>query len=661
MNPTPAKFIDRVRAYSSGEEFTRDMTAAVTTREDGGLEMSFSSEAEIELWPGTFERLSHSPGCCDLSRLNNSACLLFNHNRSFQLGRLDTVSIDNDKKGRCVIPKEARSQTAAAQEIWKDIDSGVLRNSSVGYRPIAYTEEKRADGSTLYNVTEWQPSEVSIVTVPADLTTGANRADNTNNADEMNKHNRYQRRFLEPDTGANATTGAAKTGTEAQATIVTIEQERTAGATSERERVSTIMETCRTYNAPEIAERAIREGLSLDALRGLLLAEVNKRNVTLAETGKPIGMSGQEVGKFRFLSLFRALADPTNPRVQEAAKLELEACQAAGDQIKHRSLKGIMIPSDVLLAPLGIQREGQRANAISVQGGAGYTGDGANVIANTLLASAFIDILRHKCVLMQLGTQLGGLVGNFEIPKMTSSQYGGGWIGEDAVAPNTQVDFGQIPLSVKTAAAYVYITRKMLTQPSIGVEALCRMDIAKKLAQTLDLAGYYGTGTASDPVGLKNTNGINGQPFAGAQPTFAELVNMETRIALDDADVDSMAYVANAAFRGYAKTTLKFPLIQGAGGVITQVSNGGTIWEPGDTVNGYRCPITNQVATGDVFFGNWADMLIGLWGGLEIIADPYTKSQQGGVIISAFQDMDIAIRRVQSFCFGSQTEAANQA
>ena len=646
MNPTPANFIDRVRAYSSGEEFTRDMTAAVTTREDGGLEMSFSSEAEIELWPGTFERLSHSPGCCDLSRLNNSACLLFNHNRSFQLGRLDTVSIDNDKKGRCVIPKEARSQTAAAQEIWKDIDSGVLRNSSVGYRPIAYTEEKRADGSTLYNVTEWQPSEVSIVTVPADLTTGANRALNAA------KHTKT----MEP-----TPTGGTPAVEPTPAPVVSIEAERTLGATSERERVSTIMETCRTYNAPEIAERAIKEGLTMEAVRGLLLAEVNKRNVTLAETGKPIGMSGQEVGKFRFLSLFRALADPTNPRVQEAAKLELEACQAAGDQIKHRSLKGIMIPSDVLLAPLGIQREGQRANAISVQGGAGYTGDGANVIANTLLASAFIDILRHKCVLMQLGTQLGGLVGNFEIPKMTSSQYGGGWIGEDAVAPNTQVDFGQIPLSVKTAAAYVYITRKMLTQPSIGVEALCRMDIAKKLAQTLDLAGYYGTGTASDPVGLKNTNGINGQPFAGAQPTFAELVNMETRIALDDADVDSMAYVANAAFRGYAKTTLKFPLIQGAGGVITQVSNGGTIWEPGDTVNGYRCPITNQVATGDVFFGNWADMLIGLWGGLEIIADPYTKSQQGGVIISAFQDMDIAIRRVQSFCFGSQTEAANQA
>ncbi len=643
-------------------ERTRALSASIRKRDDGGIDMSFSSEREIEVYPGEYEVLSHDPGACDLSRLQASGLLLFNHNRDFPLGRLDSVRTDSDKMGRCSVPTEARSQSAPAQEIWKDIDAGVLQNTSVRYKVQAYTQEKRADGSILYRVTKWQPSEVSIVTIPADISTGVSRADNTTENSNMPIRNRYQRRFLETDTGANATTGTGRDPAPAarfvandanpEANFDELQRAANGAAAAERTRLASILEACRTYNAPEIAERAFRENLSLEAVRGLLLEQVNQRNDTLSQSTNPVGMTNAEASRFRFMNLIRALSDPTNPRVQESARLELEACRAAGDQVKHRSLKGLMIPTDVLLAPLNGGNR-QRDNAISVQGGPGYTGDGGNVIANTLLASAFIEILRHKCVIMQLGMQLGGLIGNFEIPKMTSSQYGGGWIGEDSVAPNTQVDFGQIPLMVKTAAAYAYITRKMLTQPSIGVEALVRNDIAKKLAQLIDLAGYYGTGNANDPVGLKNTNGINAVQFAGAQPTYLELVNMETRIALDDADVDTMAYVANAAFRGYAKGTLKFP--------AAAIPQGGTIWEPGKTVNGYNCPITNQVVTGDLFFGNFSDLIIGMWGGLEILADPYTKSTQGGVIVSAFQDTNFVVRRVQSFCYGNQNAVANQA
>ena len=117
---------------------------------------------------------------------------------------------------------------------------------------------------------------------------------------------------------------------------------------------------------------------------------------------------------------------------------------------------------------------------------------------------------------------------------------------------------------------------------------------------------------------------------------------METQIALDNADVSSMAYVGNAAFRGHAKTTLKFPGVNGSG----------TIWEPGNTVNGYRTEITNQISTGDVFMGNYGDLLIGLWSGLELLVDPYTHSKKGRLRVVVFQDVDFALRRTQSFCVG---------
>lgn len=105
-----------------------------------------------------------------------------------------------------------------------------------------------------------------------------------------------------------------------------------------------------------------------------------------------------------------------------------------------------------------------------------------------------------------------------------------------------------------------------------------------------------------------------------------------------------MAYVGNAAFRGAMKTSLKFP--------SAAIAQGGTVWEPGNTVNGYRTEITNQVTTGDVVMGNFADLLIGMWSGLQLLVDPYSNSKKGRLRIVVFQDVDFALRRVESFCLG---------
>lgn len=70
-------------------------------------------------------------------------------------------------------------------------------------------------------------------------------------------------------------------------------------------------------------------------------------------------------------------------------------------------------------------------------------------------------------------------------------------------------------------------------------------------------------------------------------------------------------------------------------------------------MNGYRTEITNQIETGDVIFGNFGDLLVGLWSGLELAVDPYTNILNGGVRIVVMQDTDIAVRRPESFCWGA--------
>ena len=121
---------------------------------------------------------------------------------------------------------------------------------------------------------------------------------------------------------------------------------------------------------------------------------------------------------------------------------------------------------------------------------------------------------------------------------------------------------------------------------------------------------------------------------------------METEISADNADVASMAYVMGSGMRGHFKTTEKF-----------SGSTGATIWEAGNTVNGYRTEVTNQIVAGDLFFGNFADAMIGMWGGLELNADPYTHSAKGRLRIVAMQDVDFVLRRVESFCYGADTSA----
>jgi hypothetical protein len=103
-----------------------------------------------------------------------------------------------------------------------------------------------------------------------------------------------------------------------------------------------------------------------------------------------------------------------------------------------------------------------------------------------------------------------------------------------------------------------------------------------------------------------------------------------------------MAYAFNARMRGHFKSTEKF-----------SGTSGQPIWENGNSVNGYRPEVTNQIANGDLFFGNFADLILGMWGGLDITVDPYTGSKKGRLRIVTMQDVDFVIRHAASFCYGS--------
>lgn len=619
VKPTKADLLSQqARAYLP-------ITGARVLSEEGRtVELSFSSDAPIEQWWRTLLVLEHTPEACNLTRLLSGGPLLFNHNRDKHIGVVVAAHVDADGKARATV-KFGRS--ALAEEKFQDVKDGILCNVSLGFNTdeIKLMEE-REDGVDVYRATKWTPYEISLVTIPADTNVGVGRS-----APEPITTNQPTGERAMPDpNNPKEPTGDGATRQQGTPPVPATPQYSTADIQkAERERIAALTRLGSRFECPEDADTFILEGRSIDAFNAHLVERQGKKEDTPTEEEihKPVGMSERDLQQYSFLNVIRALAFPENKRYQEAAAFEREASRAAAD-LSGKEPDGILVPVDVLT------HSGSRAMTTA--------GTSANIIADNLMPGSFIETLKKKCFIMNVGTKLTGLVGNVTIPK----QLGDGAahiVDEEEVPDESVAGFGQIKLNPRTLAARAELSRRFIIQSSIDVEAFVRQMLATAQAQKLNQLALYADGADDLPKGVKYFTGVNAVSFALAgKPTFEELVALETEIAADDADIEGMAYVLNARMRGHCKSTQKMP------------NTPSMIWEAGNTVNGYNTITTNHVANGDVFFGNWADMLIGLWGGLDIIADPFTKSTSGVTRITAFQDFDFAVRRAESFCVGTK-------
>jgi len=552
--------------------------------------------------------LEHTADACDLIRLNNSGAVLFNHNRNDHVGVVESARIDADGKGRAVV---RFGHSERAEEVYRDVKDGILRHVSVGFavQEIKLVEEREND-IDVYRATKWEPYEISIVTIPMDDSVGVGRALEDGGA--FNERTIKQEEDTMPPEG--------------QTVQVDVDAERAAAIQAERNRTNGILALGREYNAPDDALKFAEEGKTPEDFQRHLLGVLNQRQTQPSpdEMNADIGLTQNEVARYSFVKVLRAL-DPNNLDAQKDAAFELDCSRAAARNL-GRTIRGIVIPPDVL----------RRA----------YTTDttaaphGGNLIGTDLLAGSFIEMLRKRCMFLQLATSLGGLVGNVDIPKQISGATAY-VVGEGDAPDESSGDFGQVGMTPYTVGARSNISRRMLMQATPDIEGLVRLDLAKAVGTKIDYLGLYGSGT-DEPTGIRYTDGVNAITFAAdGAPTWKEFVSMESEVAADDADVESMAYLFNARMRGHCKTAVKFE------------NTAPTIWEDGNTVNGYRTGVTNQVEDSDCFFGNFSDAFVGLWGGLELTLDPYSKAESGTLRIVAFQDVDVAARHGESFTFGT--------
>jgi HK97 family phage major capsid protein len=567
--------------------------------------LAFSSEMSVDRGWG-IEILDHSPESIDMEFIGSGrAPLLVDHEMADQVGVVEQIALGTDRVARAVV---RFGKSARAEEIWQDVKDGIRSNVSVGYVINEMVSDGKKGDREIFRATRWMPLEISIVSIPADTSVGVGRS-------------------LEAPAPAPV----------ADPTIIVKETTMSDDIKVERDRVAAILELASRHNQREFGEAAIRDGASIEQFRGALLDKVGSKPLSVSNE---IGMSDKEVRNFSFVRAIRALSNPQDRRAQDEAAFEFEASQAAQKK-EGRDSRGIMVPADVVYRDLTTSTASGTAKA-------------GNLVATDLLAASFIDVLRNKMVLNQLGAQfLTGLQGNVAIPRKTSasSAY---WVGENA-APTESTNapaFDQVTMSPKTLAAYVDYSRRLMLQSSLDIETLVRNDLATSIAVAMDGAAVAGSGS-NKPTGVLNTSGIGSVTLGtnGGAPTWAMVTNLVKEVEIDNALTGAAAFLTNGQVKAKLASTSKQ-----ASGV-----EGNFILGP-DMNNLYGFPIyvSQQVpsnlskgsASGTLsamIFGVWSDLLIGQWSGIDLMADPYTGSKEGTVRIVAFHDCDFAVRHPESF------------
>jgi HK97 family phage major capsid protein len=279
---------------------------------------------------------------------------------------------------------------------------------------------------------------------------------------------------------------------------------------------------------------------------------------------------------------------------------------------------------------------------------------GTGSIAN-ILGTDLIDLLRNKMALKDLGARVmtGMTGGTFSLPKRTqaSTAY---WVAESAAPTTSNTVIGQVTWTPKTVGSFTDLSRKFLLQTSLDAEAVVRDDLGIVMAIEMDRVGANGSGSGAQPTGIMNNGSVTIVPLGtnGADPTWANVVALETTVANANSDLGKLGYLTSPSGRGIMKTSLKSA--NTAAKYIWDADN------PDTPINGYRALATNQIPKNltkgtssgvctAMIFGNFDSAVYALWGGLEVIIDPYSLSTVGAKRFVMLQDCDFELRQNGAF------------
>jgi HK97 family phage major capsid protein len=353
----------------------------------------------------------------------------------------------------------------------------------------------------------------------------------------------------------------------------------------------------------------------------------------------------RDLGQYSMLEAVRA-ANGNVPLTGLYKEMHEEAQREAQRSNISASPKGVMIPGLVL-----------EHRAVTATGGT--NGNQGGVAIATSLGS-FIDQLRNALVLAGLGADfMTGLVGNLDFP-VEDAVFAPTWLSENGAAQGSNPTFKKLTMTPKRLAGFLDVSDRMLLQSSSSIEARLRGQLLRGVSESIDRGGLMGSGSGEEPTGVLNTAGIGDVAIGanGGAATFDHVVKLKGKVDAGNALLGSLGYATNTDVRTSLQLTKK------------DAGSGIFVWGDDDNrLGGYKAGVTNILPNtlvkgtantcSPLVFGNWNDLYIGMWGGIEILPDPYTQAGNGMVRMHVKSFVDVLVARAKSFAAVKDVLGAN--
>ncbi len=570
------------------------------------IEIGVSSEEPVMRNFG-YEVLGHGDDEIDMSFMaQGRSPLLLDHDSTKQIGVVEKFSIDKENKR--TIAKVRFSKSRMAQEVFEDVKDGIRQNISVGYQVNRMEKEGERDSTPIYRVLSWTPLEVSAVSIPADQSSlvGFGRSKDVDN------------KIIKEKVITMDNSNEIKTPEVNPADI----REQLAKENS------AIIDLAVKHNKRELANEAIAKGFTLEQFRGELLETLASKPLDLASN---VDMNQKEQREY---SLLKAINESAQGKL---SGLEREVSDEIASKL-GREARGFFMPTNLSFA--------KRDQLV------GTASAGGNLVATDHLSDQFVEALKAKLVVGNKATVLNGLVGNVAIPRMSAEVTNAAFVAENNAPTEGAATFDQVTMSPKTLAAYVDISRKLAMQSDPSVEAVIRNDIINTFARKIDEVCIEG-GATNEPSGIiaSVSNNVEAIGTNGGAISYDNVVNLVKLVTEDNAILNdaSVGFLGHPAVTAKLRTTSK----QSSG------VEGNFILDPNNTMLGYNYEdsslVPNDLTKGTLdpasalIFGDFSQLLLGFYSGVDVIVDPYTGSNAGTLRLSMFQDLDVALRYDDSF------------
>lgn len=633
------------------------------------FEIAFSSEQpyQRQFWDEQNQEmvvldeiLVHTPEAVDLSRLNNNAPLLFNHNFDNHIGVVCNARIDADKVGRATV--RFSKHGTLANDIRNKVIEGTMEKISVGYDIKEYHIDY-AKGQLI--VTKFVPFELSFVTVPADDSVGLNRSLNTITVNLEAKRDMTKEQIEEIKEEQESAQVEETPVEENKEPEVEETQERQVEENKEDENLEdgkdakhpeSVDDDSSTVREEEVKEE--REAAPVEEEKTEEVAERSEEDeLEIREIARELNIDDSE--------LARALAikDMTPEAFRTKALNNITNAQRNNEQIKDSKMEKTFDLNNVIRslvdgAALGANEAEYSAMAAGAAMQRGRAARGGSVFVpaaamraasagNTkadltaitdekLMTESYIEMLMPESVLGRLGvTVYSGLNSPTAIPKMTKSSVDAfGFVDENGAAPESKAEFANVKLSPKTFAGGNPISRASLkTVP--GIASLITDHINKAVRIKLEQLILSDKANDRGPAGLVKQ--LVDASRVTKKAAFSYKDFLKEIAALTDAGVPAQAikFAMSGATAAELESTLKD---NGVSGYI--IENG--------KLAGYEVVTSGVIPADHIVLGDFSGITIGEWGGLELDMDLTTYRDRGAVVPRIFVDLDYVVAQPEA-------------